>query len=536
MFYLLWNHLNKEIKYALEYHQETKHSEVSIRSSNHYLDWDNKPQPFKFYASIPSMPLPVDFPIPTLDVTMKDTDHISSSDNTIINSKLLSSLLFFSSGITREIKFPHGRYFMRAAPATGALYPIELYIVSENITGLQAGVYHFCPGLFTLTKLRSGDYRLLLSEAAGYDQVIRNSPFTIILTSIAWRNAWKYQARSYRHWFWDSGVITANLLATAMSFGLDTKLILGFVDKIVNEMLCLDEETEASIVLAPVGTGLSLAEPQQGENPAKFVPDIVPLSKSKEIKYPQIWKLHKASSFNSTDEVRKWTRSITMVQDIKEPENDDMKLQSKVIAPESIISQPLSNVILLRGSTRKFSRRPITFVQLSNILYSLTKSIHSDFDKKSMIDIYFIANDVTNIQKGAYFFNQKNNSIYLLKANVHRNMSGYLCLEQSLFSDASVVFYMMTNLKLIVDTLGNRGYRLCQFESGIIAGRIYLSAYSQGIGASGSTFYDDAVTEFFSPHAKDKDVMIAVGIGIPDYKSKPGKILAGKFSRSDLLS
>ena len=531
--------MNKEVKYALEYHQETKHSEVSIRSSNHYLDWDNKPQPFKFYTSIQSIPLPVDFPIPTLNViTMKDTDHVSSPDNTIINSKLLSSLLFFSSGITREIKFPHGRYFMRAAPATGALYPIELYIVSENISGLEAGVYHFCPGQFTLTKLRSGDYRLLLSEAAGYDQVIRDSPFTIILTSIAWRNAWKYQARSYRHWFWDSGVIAANLLATAMSFGLDTKFILGFVDKAVNEMLCLDEEKEASIVLAPVGIGLSLREPQQAENPAKFVPDIVPISKSKEIEYPQIWRLHKASSFNSNDEVRKWTRSIAMVQDIKEAENNHMKLQSTLINPESIISQqPLSNIILLRGSTRKFSRRPITFVQLSNILYSLTKAIHSDFvDKKSMIDIYFIANDVTNIQKGAYFFNRKNNSIDLLKVNVHRNMSGYLCLEQSLFSDASVVFYMMTNLKPIVNTLGNRGYRLCQFESGIIAGRIYLSAYSQGIGASGSTFYDDAVTEFFSPHAKDKDAMIAVGIGIPDYKSKPGKILAGKFSRSDLLS
>ena len=136
--------MNKEVKYALEYHQETKHSEVSIRSSNHYLDWDNKPQPFKFYTSIHPIPLPVDFPIPTLNViTMKDTDHVSSPDNPIINSKLLSSLLFFSSVITREIKLPHGRYFMRAAPATGALYPIELYIVSENISGLQAGVYHF---------------------------------------------------------------------------------------------------------------------------------------------------------------------------------------------------------------------------------------------------------------------------------------------------------------------------------------------------------------------------------------------------------
>ena len=114
-------------------------------------------------------------------------------------------------------------------------------------------------------------------------------------------------------------------------------------------------------------------------------------------------------------------------------------------------------------------------------------------------------------------------------------MSGYLCLEQSLFSDASAVFYIMSNIKLILDQLGNRGYRLCQFESGILAGRIYLSSYDQKIGASGSTFYDDAVSDFFSPHAKDKDVMIAIGIGVPGYKSKPGRVLAGKFSREELL-
>jgi hypothetical protein len=152
------------------------------------------------------------------------------------------------------------------------------------------------------------------------------------------------------------------------------------------------------------------------------------------------------------------------------------------------------------------------------------------------MDIYFIANDVTDIQKGAYFFNRRDNSIDLLKANVRRDMSGYLCLEQTLFSDASVVFYIMSNIKSILDKLGNRGYRLCQFEAGILAGRIYLSAYNQKIGASGSTFYDDAVTDFFSPHAKGKETMIAVGIGVPGYRSKPGRVLAGKFTRNELLS
>jgi hypothetical protein len=83
--------------------------------------------------------------------------------------------------------------------------------------------------------------------------------------------------------------------------------------------------------------------------------------------------------------------------------------------------------------------------------------------------------------------------------------------------------------------LGNRGYRAAQFEAGVIAGKIYLSAYAQGIGASGSTFFDEAVTEFFSPHAENKNSMIAIGIGKPDYKAKAGKVLPVKLTREQLL-
>src|ERR671919_442393 len=115
-------------------------------------------------------------------------------------------------------------------------------------------------------------------------------------------------------------------------------------------------------------------------------------------------------------------------------------------------------------------------------------------------------------------------------------ISGYLCLGQSLFSDASVVFFLMTDLLDILRTCGNRGYRASQFEAGVIAGKIYLSAYAQQLGASGSTFFDDAVTEFFSPHANNKSTMIAVGVGIPAYKANPGKILPMRLSRDQLLT
>jgi hypothetical protein len=192
-------------------------------------------------------------------------------------------------------------------------------------------------------------------------------------------------------------------------------LILGFVDKVVNDMLCLDEGKEASVVLAPIGIGCSQEKPKKMAYPSRFVPDIVPLSKNKEMEYPQIWELHNASSLNSSEEVRKWTDSVPMIQLSGTRKAGIM--ESKQIEPRPAISQSLSNVILLRGSTRKFSRQPIAFEQLSNILYSLTRRINSDFiDKKSMIDIYFIANEVANLQSGAYFFNRKDNSINLLNS------------------------------------------------------------------------------------------------------------------------
>ena len=64
-----------------------------------------------------------------------------------------------------------------------------------------------------------------------------------------------------------------------------------------------------------------------------------------------------------------------------------------------------------------------------------------------------------------------------------------------------------------LDRLGNRGYRVAQLEASISAGRLYLGAYALRLGATGLTFFDDAVTEFFSPHAKGKSAMFLVAIG-----------------------
>ena len=576
--------VNNEIRYAIDYHEATKHSEASLMTSRHYLDFNNKPIPFKIYLELPSISLPISFPTPEVNAlscisgminqrSHHDTNGLTTTTKTSRNSnnssnspeldaENLAEILFFSAGITREMKYPYGNYYMRAASATGALYPIELYVVCDDISSdLEAGVYHFSPADFSLTQIRKGTYKRYLAATAN-NQDIANSAITVVFTSFAWRNAWKYQARSYRHWFWDSGVIAANLLATTYAMRLPTRIITGFLDDNVNKLLCLDDQREAAIAMAAIGAGSSkdTIAPSQQENEVDRIsflriPKIRALSKRGEINYPEIWELNQASKLTSKQEIEGWIDNAHRHHQLLSAASH--RSQDRGTGSDNIIITPneleegiknsrsLKETILWRGSSRRFARSNISLTTLKTILYNSSRGVPMDIfrDGNSLLDIYFIANGVDDLTPGAYFYNRNgsvtssNTSIEKIKEIASsRNISGYLCLGQSLFRDASVVFFLMTDLQDVLRSLGNRGYRASQFEAGIIAGKIYLAAYALGIGASGSTFFDDAVTEAFSPHASNKSTMIAVGVGVPAYKASPGKILSTKLSKVQLLT
>ena len=411
---------------------------------------------------------------------------------------------------------------MRAASATGALYPIELYVVVSDIPGLEAGVYHFDPLGFRLSRLRKGDYRSELAAASNH--TVATAPATIVFTSLAWKNAWKYEARSYRHWFWDGGVIAANLLAVSTAIGWPTKIIQGFVDKTVNELLGLCDGKEATILLSPIGPG---AHSSTGRSLKKIGPIPVKVQRlsTEETEYAGIWEAHRASSLENREEIDKWTTSGLAQAGL--PRTEYAKVPLAPVIADTGTARKLGEVILQRGSTRRFARSAITLSQLSTILRTSTGPIPRDYlpDGVSLIEPYFIANAVEGLDPGSYYYSTEAETLEQLKRGEFRHMSAYLCLGQPLFGDASVVFFLATRLRDVLGAVGNRGYRVAQLEGGIVAGKIYLSAYSLGLGASGSTFYDDAVTEFFSPHAKEKSTMIAVGLGVPAYKARPGRIL-----------
>src|SRR2546428_767943 len=295
----------KDFSSALTYHEATKHSEVSIGASAHYLDWDNKPAQFKEYKNLASIALPRNFPRPeknSIKAIEGETKDVGAEQ---IDVEVLSELLFFSAGLTRKMRFGKELNYMRAASATGALYPIELYVICGRIHGLEAGVYHFNPLHFSLAKLREGDYRAALDYAGSSDSL--SAPLTLAFTSLAWRNAWKYEARSYRHWFWDSGVIVANLLATSNSAGIATKVALGFVDSDVDQLLGLETRKEATVALAVVGAEHAKRAPRMQQPITSLSLGINPLSQE-EVDYSTIWETNEAAQLESKSETDSWRR------------------------------------------------------------------------------------------------------------------------------------------------------------------------------------------------------------------------------------
>ncbi len=124
-------------------------------------------------------------------------------------------------------------------------------------------------------------------------------------------------------------------------------------------------------------------------------------------------------------------------------------------------------------------------------------------------------NGVEGLPPGAYAFHPRARGLEPLREGNLRSNARFLDLEQELAGDAAVNLYLLVDLEPLLARYGNRGYRVAQLEGGLIGGRAYLASYALGLGATGLTFFDDSVTDFFSPHSKGKSVMFLLAFGVP---------------------
>jgi SagB-type dehydrogenase family enzyme len=470
--------------------------------------------PFKIYPAIEPLPLPRDVPQTGVAALSAISELLPSSGDSVPDLEDLARILYFSAGITKQRKHPGGEIYFRAAACTGALYEIELYVVTGDLKGLDAGIYHFNPADVSLRLLRKGDLRGNLAQAAAMQSAVARAPATILCTGTYWRNAWKYQARTYRHFGWDNGTLLANMLAVSTASGLPAEIVLGFVDAEVNRLLDLDIRREVSLCLVPIGRTSESSLPAPREVPALGL-ETIPLSE-REVEYPAMLEMHDASSLESEEEVRDW-RGEQPILPSSAPAGEAFCLQR--LPEEEQLKDTIEQVILRRGSTRTFDQtESTTLAKLSTIFDCSTLGLPADFLEPSgaqLNDAYLIVHSVQGLKPGAYFFRRERNTLELLKEGKFRAEAYRLGLEQQLPADACVDIFFLADLNRILERYGNRGYRAVLLEAGVIGGRMYLAAYAQRLGATGLTFFDDEVTNFFSPHAEGKSATFLLAIGKP---------------------
>ncbi len=486
---------------AATYHELTKHSLASVQSNRHGLDWPNQPLPFKIFSTLEGSPLPTALAPSSGGALEAIAGAFDVDAARVIDSALLARLCYYANGVTKVLRRPGGGMPFRAAACTGALYHIELYIACQDLPDLAAGLYHYGAHDHSLRLLRPGDYRSVLVAATGSEPRVASAQAVMVLTSTFWRNAWKYQARAYRHSFWDSGTILANLLAVACAQRLAASLVLGFADASVNALLDVDGRHEAAICLVALGSNGAILPAAPAVEPLHYPTQQL---SHREVEYPAIVDAHTATSLPDGDAAAAWR-----------PLGVAPAVQPAFDLPQT---PPIEHVIAHRGSTRRFDpTAAIPLSQLEAMLRAATRPIPSDVAPPGRLTTpYLIVNAVDGLEPGAY---QWDDGLHLVRSGGFRSEAGYLDLGQPLAADAAVNVYSLTDLHDVLGRLGDRGYRVAQLEGAIDGGRLYLAAYALGLGATGLTFFDDDVSRFFG--VPDQAVMFLTALGTPQARVGP---------------
>ncbi len=181
------------------------------------------------------------------DVSLEETLLKRRSIRTYSGRELtieeVSQLLWSAQGITS----PWGG---RTAPSAGALYPLELYLVSGNTKGLDKGVYRYKSDTHELVKVLDGDVREALGDAAVGQSSVKEAAVDIVFSAVYSRTTSKYGERGFRYVHMEAGHAAQNVYLQAVSLNLGAVIMGAFIDGKVKEILNIQEEP---LYIMPVG-------------------------------------------------------------------------------------------------------------------------------------------------------------------------------------------------------------------------------------------------------------------------------------------
>lgn len=233
--------------------QPDEYQEIKTTSVPH---WEKR------YAEQPRTKLPEGYSIPlSIEETLtRRRSNRAFEQRAVMPLAELSTLLKLSYGV-RGFRFAYENqnFPVRTAPTAGGLQSTELYLVVNQVEGLNKGLYYFDANENELALLEQGYFRRKVVEACSYQEWITNAAVVLFLTSDIEKLFWKYGHRAYRMVHVDAGIVAENLHLVATALGTASCMISGYSDKKTNLILNIDAKKEFTVLLIAVGKPVNLS-------------------------------------------------------------------------------------------------------------------------------------------------------------------------------------------------------------------------------------------------------------------------------------
>ncbi len=512
-----------------QYHEISKHRPDKYADGPDALDWDLQPDPFRVYEGSDKIRLPLS--ARTLEYSLSDLITPGQIESRLFSSDTLGQLLETSLALSAWKTFGSDRWSLRCNPSSGNLHPTEAYLVCDNIDEIHNGVYHYHSYEHSL------ESRCTLPENR---QILPDNCLVIGLSSIHWRESWKYGIRAYRYCQLDIGHAIAAVRYAAALQGWHVHVLDHASDDQISRLLGVDRmddflesEAETADILLLVSRhddfdiatlDLEWLATIAHSSPWHGMANI--LSPQGRIDWPAIEKVSKAC-----------TRPVSEFTRIPPATGRYIEYADKHLNASQIIRQ--------RRSAQAFDGQSMLSPEhFIHMLASLVPEIQSmPFDcgnETAHIHLVFYIHRVQDLPAGLYVLPRNATGIDMLKGHFRdefewqkpelcpeelpfyrlvkancRNAARSVSCHQDIASDGAFAVSMLAEFDSVLKDTPWK-YRDLYHEAGMVGQVLYIEAEAAGIRGTGiGCFFDDSIHEILGLQDHTLQCLYNFTVGTP---------------------
>lgn len=489
---------------ARSYHEEVSYRRGGLSGAG--LDWENQPEVFKRYEGLEHIPLPREAGLPAASLPGVAQ---SPSGAALPGMAALSAVLFHAAGLTRSTEHNGRRFFYRACPSAGALYPCEMYLAWPGTSELSPGLYHFDVLRHALVRLRQG---FVPPEPLGMPGPALPGEALLFVSAIFFRSAWKYKARAYRYLNLDVGHIVEGLSLGLGAYGTACTVEPDFDDAAVARFLGLDPQREACLCTMRLAVAGQQTPPSAGPLPEGVY--AAGRCAAYESIPGEIASVHEACSgirapvavMPAASEFA-WAAGLSW----ETPPRGEMLKQRNLFESMS-----------LRRSRRAYQRGALPVGVLQGFLDILAAPLSCGraHPGENACLTGIVAARETGLAPGLFFLDPERGRVAQWRGGEMLEPLAGVCLDQLWMREAFLHVLFLADMEALEASLGDRGYRECMQAAGRLGHRVYLAAESLGYGACGiGAFYDHEARGLLGL-PPEMALLYAVAVGVPHSKAK----------------